>query len=153
MAQSKADWTTMLGKGKVFLIDAGKIIMVVSIALWFLSSFGPKQQRQFQPICSRDRSIGSTTNQANIDALTLDKEAALLEASYAGILGKTIEPVMEPLGMDWRMSIAVITSFAAREVFVGSMSTIYAIDSENAGIGALQDKLAKETNPKTGKPH
>lgn len=146
--------TTMLGKGKVFLIDAGKIIMLVSIALWFLSSFGPQKQREaiHNQYAAEIEAADSSTNQASADALILDKEAALLEASYAGILGKTIEPVMEPLGMDWRMSIAVITSFAAREVFVGSMSTIYAIDSENAGIGALQDKLAKETNPKTGKP-
>ena len=85
----------------------------------------------------------STTNQSNIDELTLDKEAALLEASYAGILGKTIEPVMEPLGMDWRMSIAVITSFAAREVFVGSMSTIMQLI-----VRMLESELCKTNSPK-----
>ena len=75
-----------------------------------------------------------------------------LEVSYAGILGKSIEPVIRPLGYDWKIGIALITSFAAREVFVGTISTIYSIGADDADEATIKSRLKKEKNPDTGLP-
>jgi ferrous iron transport protein B len=118
-------FVTMISKAKIFVRDAGRVIIVISLILWALSYFGPSekmngvakyydQQIQQQP--------------QNTNAINKQKQSALLENSYAGILGKTIEPVISPLGYDWKIGIALITSFAAREVFVGTMATLYSVD-------------------------
>ena len=75
-----------------------------------------------------------------------------LESSYAGIMGRVIEPAIRPLGFDWKIGIALITSFAAREVFVGTMSTIYSVGDAEASKLTIKDKMAAEVNPETGKP-
>ena len=138
----------MYTKVKVFLFDAGKIIVAVSIVLWLMSAYGPGDK--FEQIEQKYASE-ITANPANTDELTAKQEAEKLEASYAGILGKKIEPVIKPLGFDWKIGIALITSFAAREVFVGTMATIYsANDSEN--ISSVREKLVREKDPETGKP-
>lgn len=136
------DWRTVgltiFEKVKVFLIDAGKIIVAISIVLWVLSSYGPKDE--FEQIEKKY----AQTEQADLK-IASEK----LEASYAGIIGKTIEPVISPLGFDWRIGISLITSFAAREVFVGTMSTIYSVgDADNTKT--IRDKLMSHKNPKTG---
>lgn len=138
------DWKTVIitivEKVKVFIIDAGKIIIAISIILWALSSYGPSNS--FEKIDQKYAKV------ENAEIIIASKK---LEASYAGIIGKTIEPVIKPLGFDWRIGISLITSFAAREVFVGTMSTIYSVgDADNTK--SIREKLMSQTNPNTGKP-
>ena len=136
------DWRTVfytiIEKVKVFLIDAGKIIIAISVVLWALSSYGPSSK--FEEI---ERKYQNTENAEVVIA------SEKLESSYAGIIGKSIEPVIAPLGFDWRIGISLITSFAAREVFVGTMSTIYSVgDADNTK--SIREKLMSHKNPKTG---
>jgi len=136
------DWKTVgltiFEKVKVFLIDAGKIIVAISIILWGLSSYGPSDT--FQKIEEKYQYAEDAEVQIASEKL---------EASYAGIIGKSIEPVIRPLGFDWRIGISLITSFAAREVFVGTMSTIYSVgDADNTK--SIREKLMSHKNPKTG---
>ncbi len=136
------DWKTVgltiFEKVKVFLIDAGKIIVAISIILWGLSSYGPSDT--FQKIEEKYKYAEDAEVQIASEKL---------EASYAGIIGKSIEPVIRPLGFDWRIGISLITSFAAREVFVGTMSTIYSVgDADNTK--SIREKLMSHKNPKTG---
>lgn len=129
---------TMLNKARIFVFDAGKIIMIISLILWALSSFGPGNRmkevtQQYQQL----------KQQSGADPVLLDRElhAAKLENSYAGILGKSIEPVISPLGFDWKIGIALITSFAAREVFVGTMATLYSVGDQDESSLRLRDKM------------
>jgi len=87
-------------------------------------------------------------NKANETQLSKEKNAALLENSYAGLLGKTIEPVIKPLGYDWKIGIALITSFAAREVFIGTMATLYSVEGgKNADRHTLRQRMESATHP------
>ena len=114
---------TIKDKTYDFVFNAGKIILIVSIVLWFLASFGP--QDNFAKIEQKYHTYELS------DKETLIKSEKL-EASYAGIMGKSIEPIIKPLGYDWKIGIALITSFAAREIFVGTIATIYSIkDAED----------------------
>jgi ferrous iron transport protein B len=126
---------TMIQKAKVFVLDAGKIIMLISIVLWWLSNNGPKSNMQK----IETQFANATTKQE-----TLQKSTALLEASYAGMLGKFIEPAIQPIGFDWKIGIALLASFAAREVFVGTMATIYSVDAEDTK--PLMQKMEQATN-------
>ena len=129
---------TVVEKVKLFVWDAGKIIIAVSIVLWVLSSFAPGNS--FEEI---DNKYSLILNEDQSAELSARKASERLEASYAGILGKTIEPVIKPLGFDWKIGIALITSFAAREVFVGTMATIHSVgDPENNE--SIRDKMAGE---------
>lgn len=141
-------------KSKTFVVSAGKVILLISVVLWALASFAPpgahdKVEARFEKI-----KPSSEIPQSIIDQR---KAAAMLEASFAGRAGQLIEPAIRPLGYDWKIGIALISSFAAREVFVGTMSTIYALGSDNNNSGAedgqlLRDRLAADINPETGKP-
>lgn len=140
----KPQWQTVamlvFDKVKVFLFDAGKIILAISIVLWFLTSHAPGDA--FEKLESN--AVATNLQEADLNAQKL-------EASYAGILGKKMEPVIKPLGFDWKIGIALITSFAAREVFVGTMATIYSSgDSENTET--LREKLIAEKNFETQLP-
>lgn len=138
---------TIFDKVKVFLWDAGKIIVAISVVLWFLTSHGPADR--FDKIDVKYAPVQSMNYTA--DELEAKKNSEKLEASYAGILGKSIEPAISPLGFDWKIGISLITSFAAREVFVGTMATIYSAgDSENTMT--IREKMHADINPKTGKP-
>ena len=134
---------TILEKVKIFLFDAGKVIVAIAIVLWFLSSYGPRGS--MQRIESKYAAMEQT--QDNLSA----KRAEKLENSFAGRIGKTIEPAIRPLGFDWKIGIALITSFAAREVFVGTMATIYSVGDETKGQSTVRDKMLAEINPDTGK--
>lgn len=128
---------TMLEKAKIFVLQAGKVIMIISLILWVLSSFGPKQ-KMHEAAVAYEQSLA----QPGADTATIEKEYAnhKLENSYVGIMGKTIEPAISPLGYDWKIGIALVTSFAAREVFVGTMATLYSVgDEENEG--PLKEKM------------
>ncbi len=120
---------TMFQKAKIFVLDAGKVIMIISLLLWALSSYGPNGRVSADPVNSAQQTAA-------------DQNRAKLENSYAGIAGKWIEPVIRPLGYDWKIGIALITSFAAREVFVGTMATLYAVeDGDDENTLTLRQKM------------
>ncbi len=130
---------TMVEKAKVFVFDAGKVIMVISLLLWALSSFGPGEKRE---TINKEYAQKIEKDPINTSQYERAKSAELLEFSYAGILGRTIEPVIKPLGYDWKIGIALITSFAAREVFVGTMATLYSVGEGEEEIGeTLTNKM------------
>lgn len=132
--------TTMIHKAKIFVFDAGKIIMIISLILWFACSFGPGNT-----IKKITTNYESQLAIPGADSTLLEKnyKTEKLESSYAGILGKAIEPGIAPLGYDWKIGIALITSFAAREVFVGTMATIYSVDEDNSSLLSQKMKAAK----------
>ena len=133
---------TMVNKAKIFVFDAGKVIMIISLILWALSSFGPGNR--MNDVTQRYEQI---KKQPGVNTKQIDKEfhAARLENSYAGILGKSIEPVITPLGYEWKIGIALITSFAAREVFVGTMATLYSVGEQDNNSLRLRDKMKAAT--------
>jgi ferrous iron transport protein B len=139
---------TIVEKSKTFAFEAGKVILAISIILWALASYGPEERMQAAAQYVNDNYDISELSDNEIQ----DKiQAYKLENSYAGILGKSIEPVIEPLGYDWKMGIALITSFAAREVFVGTMATIYSIGSVDLEDEAtIKNRMKAEKDPKTG---
>jgi len=118
---------TVWEKTRSFVVEAGKIILAISILLWFMASFGPgKKFSNAEQIVAHQYS-----NQVLSDSELENKIASFrLENSYIGILGKTIEPMILPLGYDWKIGIALISSFAAREVFVGTLATIYSVGND-----------------------
>jgi len=116
---------TMINKAKTFVMDAGKVIMVISLILWAMSSFGPGGRMSAIAAAYDVREQQHPAQAADLDK---EKQSAMLENSYAGRLGHIIEPVIRPLGYDWKIGIALITSFAAREVFVGTMATLYSVE-------------------------
>lgn len=140
---------TIFNKVKTFVTEAGKIILAVSIVLWFLASYGPSND-----IKSIDTKyeILKHNNTIPTDELNRMYNSEKLEASYAGHLGKFIEPVIRPLGYDWKIGIALITSFAAREVFVGTIATIYSVESDGEKLDTVRDKLKTAKNQNTGLP-
>ncbi len=135
---------TVWEKTKTFIVEAGKIILAISIVLWVLATNGPrdnfKQAEEF--ITQQD-----TTDQS-ID-LEDQIQSYKLENSYIGILGRSIEPMIAPLGFDWKIGIALLSSFAAREVFVGTLATIYSVDSEKQET--IKERMANEKRA-DGKP-
>ncbi len=138
----------IIDKVKIFLFDAGKVIIAISIILWFLSSRGPGEK--FDAI---EKEIATLKEHPSTDnAVLYNLEAQKLELSYAGKLGHLLEPAIRPLGFDWKIGIALVTSFAAREVFVGTMSTIYSVGGDNDEALTVRDKMKSEINPDTGKP-
>jgi len=131
---------TVFNKVKVFIVGAGKIILAISIILWFLSNYSPTSDLTRIDI-EFAKAINTTTNDSIKTIYTSQMRSAKLEASYIGHLGRAIEPFIKPLGYDWKIGIALITSFAAREVFVGTMSTIYGSTGNEEGI---RQKLMNE---------
>ncbi len=137
---------TVWEKTKTFIVEAGKIIFVISIILWFLASFGPEKAMQSAEAEVSQITATQTLSEQEIEDLRASKK---IEASYAGHIGKFIEPAIKPLGFDWKIGIALITSFAAREVFVGTMATIYSIGSHDDEF-SVREKLRQAKNPETG---
>lgn len=130
---------TMLEKARIFVVDAGKIIMVISLILWALSSFGPPGK--IDKVATRYEQLKVQQPQ-HTAILEKHRKQELLENSYAGILGKSIEPFITPLGYDWKIGIALVTSFAAREVFVGTMATLYSVgDDDQKNSLRLREKM------------
>ncbi len=129
-----------------FIIEAGKIILLISILLWVLASYGPADS-----MARVESEVMTQVDRGQIPQGEADNVIASrkLEASYIGVIGKAIEPVMRPLGYDWKMSIAVLTSFAAREVFIGTMATLYSL-GDSGEESSIRDKMAAEINPSTG---
>jgi len=132
---------TVIEKTKTFVFEAGKIILAISIILWVLASYGPGDK--FNNAESYIQTAASQTSNERNDQIAAFK----LEHSYIGIVGKTIEPLIKPLGYDWKVGIGLVASFAAREVFVGTLATIYSVGSANQGenIDTIKTKMANET--------
>ena len=139
----------MYERSKTFVLQAGKVIIAVSVILWVLASYGPGDR--FTRIEAKYRRPGFAKQFTSAE---LDKAmgSEKLENSYAGVLGHVIEPVIRPLGFDWKVGIALITSFAAREVFVGTMATIYSVEGSAEKMESVQQKMKTATNPETGRP-
>lgn len=136
---------TIFEKCKTFTFEAGKIILAVSIVLWVAASYGPgdkiKNAETYVAQSLQGKKIHAEDYAARVEAFKL-------ENSFAGIFGKTLEPVIKPLGFDWKIGIALVTSFAAREVFVGTMATIYSIGSKEEST--IKSRMRAEINPDTG---
>jgi ferrous iron transport protein B len=134
-------------RGKVFVLEAGKIILAISIVLWFLASF---------PNVEIPADLQNSSAQSELTTETVSQEQLeatyRLEHSYAGQFGHLIEPVIKPLGFDWKIGIGLITSFAAREVMVGTLNTIYSVEDESDEALSLQKKLQRDVNETTGEP-
>ncbi len=142
---------TLYEKGKAFVWGAGKIIVAVSVILWALASFGPREK--MHSIDQKYSSLNSITLVSPInDSLLAKRSSEKLQASYAGEFGRWIEPAIRPLGFDWKIGIAILTSLAAREVFVGTMSTIYSVGGDIGDLNTIRHKMTSEMNPETGKP-
>ncbi len=130
---------TMIEKAKIFVTDAGRVIIFISLLLWFLSNYGPSgRMHAVNEKYAALKQQAATAQQS----VSIEKQykSEKLQNSYAGILGKTIEPVIKPLGYDWKIGIALITSFAAREVFVGTMATLYSVEDKDNST-TLQEKM------------
>ena len=135
---------TVWEKTRTFVAEAGKIILAISILLWIMASYGPgKDFNQAEDI------VQQNYPELNDTDLEIKTNAYKLEHSYIGILGKTIEPVISPLGYDWKIGIALISSFAAREVFVGTLATIYSVESDSEDT--IKNRMASEVR-KDGSP-
>lgn len=134
-------------KTKSFVFGAGKIILAISIILWVLASYGPGNDFN-----NAEEIIRSNYTEQNIPTEEIEQEIASykLKHSYIGIMGRGIEPVVAPLGYDWKIGIAIISSFAAREVFVGTLATIYSVGSDEEET--IKNRMAAETNPVLGGP-
>lgn len=140
---------TMYRSVKAFVFEAGKVIIAVSIILWVLSSFGPSDRFDKIEAKYSSETIKQHYAQDEIDRLQASEK---LENSYAGMLGKSIEPAIRPIGFDWKIGIALITSFAAREVFVGTMATIYSVDGDDTHVESVREKMQSARNPDNGLP-
>ncbi len=137
--------TTMVEKAKIFVFDAGKVIMVISLLLWVLSTYGPKEK--MHAVTVKYEQLQQQSG-ADKDELGKQYKTELLQNSFAGTLGKAIEPVIRPLGYDWKIGIALITSLAAREVFVGTMATLYSVgDNADENSNTLRQKMAAAVRP------
>ncbi|MFT5753277.1 MAG: ferrous iron transport protein B [Flavobacterium sp.] len=142
----------VLEKTKAFVFGAGKIILALSVILWFLGSHGPtKEFDNAEQIVEKD----ILANNLVLDPSLIETKVNTyrLEHSYIGIVGKAIEPAIKPLGYDWKIGIAVVTSFAAREVFVGTLATIYSVganDDEGDMENTIKKRMQAEINPVTG---
>ena len=137
---------TVVEKTKAFVFGAGKIILAISIILWVLASYGPGDFNNAEEIVT-NQNIAEPLSKGELD---IKIAAFKLKNSYIGIVGKTIEPAVQPLGYDWKIGIALISSFAAREVFVGTLATIYSVGNDD--VETIKNRMAAEVNPSTGAP-
>ena len=138
---------TVIEKTKEFVFGAGKIILAISIVLWFLASYGPGEQFNNAEEIVKSEMVSQNINN---DELQNKIASHKLEHSFIGILGRSIEPVIRPLGYDWKIGIALVSSFAAREVFVGTLATIYSVGSDDEDT--IKNRMAAEVNPTRGGP-
>jgi ferrous iron transport protein B len=137
----------MLSKGWDFVASAGQVILIISLVIWGLGQFGPAEEM---------RAVHATYADVHTPEAEAERDAALMQASWLGHLGQWVEPAVRPLGYDGRMGIAILSSFAAREVFVGTMSALFPEGqnqtTDEGRIRQLQRRLSQEIHPATGKP-
>ncbi len=140
---------SMYERAKTFVFQAGKVIIAISVILWVLASYGPGDR--FEKIDQKYRQP-QYTRSLKPDELERAIKSEKLENSYAGVLGHAIEPAIRPLGFDWKIGIALITSFAAREVFVGTMAAIYSVEGNAEKMESVKQKMKTAKDPETGQP-
>lgn len=138
-------FSTVFEKTKSFVIDAGKIILAFSVILWALGNYGPDGDLQ-----NVEEIVIEKYSNLSDEEVKLEVARYQLEHSYIGKMGKIIEPIVAPLGYDWKIGIGIITSFAAREIFVGTLATIYSVNAENEIT--IRERMRAEVHPATGKP-
>ncbi|MGM5469251.1 ferrous iron transport protein B [Flavobacteriaceae bacterium LMO-SS05] len=138
---------TVIEKTKAFVFGAGKIILAISVLLWFLASYGPGEAFN-----DAENIVKSQYASQNLSDADLQQKIASqkLEHSFIGLTGRSIEPIIRPLGYDWKIGIAIVSSFAAREVFVGTLATIYSVGNDEEET--IKNRMAGEINPITGGP-
>ncbi len=146
MPSLKNVFYTVVEKTKAFVFGAGKIILAISIVLWFLASTGPAAFDNAESVFEANRQEVETEN------YEAELASYKLENSYIGVMGKAMEPVIKPLGYDWKIGIALISSFAAREVFVGTLATIYSVGDDDEDNSTIKERMAAEINVETGEP-
>lgn len=136
----------VIEKTKAFVFGAGKIILSIAVILWFLASNGPSKN-----FSDAESIVRTKIENSSLSEIELENKVASfkLENSYIGLMGKTIEPAISPLGYDWKIGIAIISSFAAREVFVGTLATIYSVGGSD-NEATIKNKMASEVHPDTG---
>ena len=144
MPNWSAVFYNMFERGWIFVKTAGKIIMAISIVLWFLASY---------PEVDVPAKVTNAPQNTEVSFDAGQSAASYrLKHSYAGQIGQVMEPVIKPLGFDWKIGIGLITSFAAREVMVGTLNTIYSVGQEDGTTVTLQEKLINDKDPETGEP-
>lgn len=141
---------TMYDKSKTFVIEAGKVIIAISIILWVMASFAPGDR--FEKIDAKYETQLNAADEEEAKHIETLIGKEKLENSYIGILGHAIEPGIRPLGYDWKIGIGLITSFAAREAFVGTMATIYSVDGGDEDTNTIRERMAASINPVTRLP-
>jgi ferrous iron transport protein B len=139
---------TMFNKSKTFVFEAGKVILAISVILWVLASYGPPAR--MDAIRAESEVKLAQAAPEEIPVIEHETSSLLLENSFIGIMGKSIEPAIRPLGYDWKIGIALIASFAAREVFVSTIATIYSIGADTEDELTIREKLNQQINPITG---
>jgi ferrous iron transport protein B len=137
---------TMYNKSKTFVMEAGKVILAISVILWVLASYGPPT-RMNEIRISGEAKLATATNPEQEEQIQAETSSLLLENSFIGIMGRGIEPVIRPLGYDWKIGIALIASFAAREVFVSTIATIYSIGGDPEDDLTIRQKLNQQIRP------
>lgn len=137
---------TMYNKSKTFVMEAGKVILAISVILWVLASYGPPS-RMDEIRISGEAKLAIATNPEQEEQIQTETSSLLLENSFIGIMGRGIEPVIRPLGYDWKIGIALIASFAAREVFVSTIATIYSIGGDPEDDLTIRQKLNQQIRP------
>lgn len=137
---------TMYNKSKTFVMEAGKVILAISVILWVLASYGPPS-RMDEIRMSGEAKLATATNPEQEEQIQAETSSLLLENSFIGIMGRGIEPVIRPLGYDWKIGIALIASFAAREVFVSTIATIYSIGGDPEDDLTIRQKLNQQIRP------
>uniref|UniRef100_UPI004047CF20 ferrous iron transport protein B n=1 Tax=Algoriphagus sp. TaxID=1872435 RepID=UPI004047CF20 len=140
---------TMVEKSKTFVFEAGKVILAISVVLWVLASYGPPTTMEEIRQQGSDQ-LALATSPEQVDIIEAETNSLLLENSFIGIMGRAIEPAIQPLGYDWKIGIALITSFAAREVFISTIATIYSIGGDLEDDLTIREKLAIQVNASTG---
>lgn len=138
---------TVIERTKAFVFGAGKIILAISIILWFLASYGLGDQFNRAEDIVKAKTVSQNLND---DDLQKKIASHKLEHSFIGVIGRSIEPLISPLGYDWKIGIAIVSSFAAREVFVGTLATIYSVGSDD--VDTIKNRMAAEINPVRGGP-
>ena len=140
---------TMVEKSKTFVFEAGKVILAISVVLWVLASYGPPTTMEEIRQQGTDQ-LALATTPSQVEIIEAKTNSLLLENSFIGIMGRAIEPAIQPLGYDWKIGIALITSFAAREVFISTIATIYSIGGDLEDELTIREKLAMQVNSSTG---
>ncbi len=138
---------TVVEKTKSFVFGAGKIILAISILLWFLASYGPGEDFNNAESIVKTEYASENLNESELQQKIASHK---LEHSFIGVTGRAIEPAIRPLGYDWKIGIAIVSSFAAREVFVGTLATIYSVGNDDEDT--IKNRMAGEVNPILGGP-